>query len=188
MGLLVNKEKIDTGFEFAAGSTKKADGLLIVVDMQQGFSSLSTDLILNDIKRIIPMYSYTFFTKLILTQDSKLATQPRLEKLLDPDEQEFMKNMIPDQVKIIEHKNFSIINNEILEFIKEKKINKVYLAGVSTETTILKAVFDLLDHEIDVFVVKNCINSINGQEMHLDALRLIRNIISDNKFINSDQL
>ena len=76
---------------------------------------------------------------------------------------------------------YSAVNDNLIKFIKEKNIDKIFLCGIDTECCVLKTAFDLFELGYNVYVLKDYCCCTHGKIRHNNALNIIkRNIGKDN--------
>ena len=83
--------------------------------------------------------------------------------------------------KIIDKKGYTAYTQELIDYVNENKIEKIYLCGIDTESCVLKTAFDLFENEHDVYVLKDYCASTLGKERHNNAIEILkRNIGKQN--------
>jgi nicotinamidase-related amidase len=72
--------------------------------------------------------------------------------------------------------------------IREKvNVDRIYIAGVSTDCCVLSTALEAVDDGIEVFIIEDaCAGS--SQEAHVDALKIMKGYYPNLKIINSKDL
>ena len=102
--------------------------------------------------------------------------------------QEHGKSIVIDtkDYKIFEKSIYTAFNNELVNYIKEKNIDTIYLCGIDTEACVFKTALDLFENNYNVKVIKEYCMSHNGQEVHNNALMILEKLIGKQNIINID--
>lgn len=157
--------------------------LLLIIDMQTSFINEHTEHLIKDINVLIDSdkYDYIAFTRFINSKDSIWYTKLNYTGCMTEEDKKLVIN--PKENKIIDKTIYSSLNNELIQYIKENNISKIYLCGIDTECCVLKTAFDLFENEYDVFVLKDYCASMTGAERHNNALNILKRNIGFDKII-----
>ena len=154
--------------------------LLLVIDLQNAFINRKTQNLPRKIEQLIKnkKYNEVAFTKFINNNDSIFVKKLNYNRCLDNDDTKIVINTKSHNVfnKTI----YSAVNDELIKFIKENNIDKIFLCGIDTECCILKTAFDLFELGYNVYVLKDYCGCTHGKIRHNNALNILkRNIGKD---------
>ena len=81
----------------------------------------------------------------------------------------------PRDVVVRSKKRYSVFQPTDLEFVLRQRlgVDTVILAGINTTTCVLCAAFEATNRDFRVIVAADAVDSMDGEEMHRFALRLI---------------
>jgi len=81
----------------------------------------------------------------------------------------------PRDVVVRSKKRYSVFQPTDLEFVLRRRlgVDTVILAGINTTTCVLCAAFEATNRDFRVIVAADAVDSMDGEEMHRFALRLI---------------
>lgn len=81
------------------------------------------------------------------------------------------------RAQIMKRTIYSALTPELADYLKTHAIQKVYVAGISTEVAILKTDADLFEAGFDVRVLSSYVASYNGVGQYQTGLELCRRFI-----------
>ena len=148
--------------------------LLLVIDLQNAFINEHTKNLPNKIKEIIDnkQYDKVVFTRFIKKKDSIYVKKLAWNKCINEEEKKIVINV--GENKIIDKFVYTAINKELINYIKENKIEDIYLCGIDTECCVLKTAFDLFELGYNVYVLKDYCASTLGMERHNNAIEILK--------------
>ncbi len=162
------------------------NNLLLIIDLQKDFINKNTENLPHDIEKLIgnKLFKYVCFTKFINNENSQFHTILNYNGCM----QEHGKSIVIDtkDYKIFEKSIYTAFNNELVNYIKEKNIDTIYLCGIDTEACVFKTALDLFENNYNVKVIKEYCMSHNGQEVHNNALMILEKLIGKQNIINID--
>ena len=157
--------------------------LLLIIDLQNDFINEKTKHIVEKIENLVEQEKYTYivFTRYINSYDNLCYTKLNFEGCLT----ENGKKIAIDSknYKVIDKPMYTSLVPELEEYIKENKIEKIYLCGVDTECCVLKTALDLFDNGYNVYVLKDYCASMEGNQAHNNAIELLERNIGNNYVI-----
>ena len=160
---------------------------IIVIDMQEGFRYPESEVIIpNIIKRLENFSGFKIFTQFFDRKGSLFELQLKWPKFQDQDNQKIMNEFDKIEKKVFRHSSYTAITQELINFSRKEKIEKVFLLGIYTDVSVLKSAMDLFDSGFEVFVVKDCCNSIHQNQknnLHESGLESISHIIGSDHII-----
>jgi nicotinamidase-related amidase len=81
---------------------------------------------------------------------------------------------------------YSCVTPEISALLS--KYDRVYVAGVFTDASVYSTVVDIFDAGTPVTVIKDCVATLHGEQVHTYALRALEHIIDRKNVVYSDEL
>lgn len=93
---------------------------------------------------------------------------------------EVMPDIRDDDYDIFIHpkKRYSPFLHTDLEFVLDQHgVERLYVAGVNTNSCVLCTCFEATNRDYEVAVVEECVNSMDGDELHEWALRNIEHVL-----------
>lgn len=157
--------------------------LLLVIDLQNDFINENSKDVVEKIKELIESKKYenVVFTKFINSYDSKWYKELNYKGCLTKEGQS-----IPIEIfnhKVIKKEIYSSLNKELEEYIKQNKVEEIYLCGIDTECCVLKTALDLFENNYNIYILKDYCACTHGIEKHNNALEIIARCIGKNKII-----
>ena len=151
--------------------------LLLIIDLQKDFINEYTQFLPKKISELIERNDYknVVFTRFI--NDKNNVCYKRL-KYTGCIEESGKKIVIDTQNnEIVDKSTYTALTENIIKYIKNNKIDEIYLCGIDTECCVLKTAFDMFENLYNVYVLKDYCASIHGTEVHNNAIKLLeRNI------------
>jgi len=151
---------------------------LVVVDVQNYFVNEKTRHLPQKIADFIRnnKYDYVLFTRFVNNEDSnhfkhlgweKCRTAPETD--IHPVLQEFV-----GETNVFAKAGYSIFKcSEFAQFLKKKKIQKLFLCGLDIDSCILASAFDGFDLGYEMHILKDLSSSHSGEELQNSALKII---------------
>lgn len=112
--------------------------LLLVIDAQKTFINENTKPYIKKIIRLIESKEYekVAFTKFINSKDSIWYKKLNYKGCMTEEDQSIMIDIKNN--KVFEKTIYSVVNKELIEYIKENNIEQIYLCGFDTDACVLK--------------------------------------------------
>ena len=79
--------------------------------------------------------------------------------------------------KVFEKTIYSVVNKELIEYIKENNIEQIYLCGFDTDACVLKTALDLFENNYEVYVLKDYCMCSAGQKIHNETIENLKRLI-----------
>lgn len=166
--------------------TSENDSCVLIIDMQEGFRSLQSELITSEIINLIDRFKVDYNFLLFKNENNSLfEKQLGWTKFQTDLDQELMKEFKEFDFPKFWHSSYTIFTEEIKNVIKDSNYKKIYLAGVYTDVSIIKAAMDGFDLGLEMFVFEDATNSLHGQNNHESALDSLKHIIGASHVIKS---
>lgn len=167
----------------------KGEELLLVVDMQEGFRSLEMNFIVFSISRLLKSFKgESIFGCYINEKGSFFETKLEWEDFQTEEDQEVVKELEPFVKKKIYHMGYTVLTEELSNYIDEKNVKSIYLCGVYTDVCIIKTAMDLFDKGKNVFVLEDACTSLHGENNHKQAINSLKHIIGSKNVVSVDDV
>ena len=87
-----------------------------------------------------------------------------------------------------EHKTYTVLDENLKEFMDANKITKVFLCGIYTDVCIIKTAMDLFDNNIETFVIKDACNSLHGKKNQDWAIDSLKHILGKKQILLTNEV
>lgn len=153
------------------------NSLLLVIDLQKNFINENTKSVPDNISNLINTnrFDYVVFTKFVNDINSQFYKILGYKGCLNTEDRRIVIDT--NNNKIIEKKIYTALNQELVQFIKEKNIGIIYLCGIDTDACVLKTAIDLFENNYNVKVIEDCSMSHSGIEFHEYAIKMLEKLI-----------
>ena len=84
---------------------------------------------------------------------------------------------------VIDKTQYSAYTPALLNYIKDKQIDQIYLCGLDTDCCVLITAIDLFEHGYDIYVLQDFCASSGGETMHQAGLMIGRRNIGKNRVV-----
>ena len=157
--------------------------LLVVIDVQNDFINKNTKKILEKIEELInsKQYENVVFTKFINNKDSRFYNDLQYKGCLT--EKGIELAIKHNELIVFEKTTYTALTEQLKIYINKNEINNIYLCGFDTEACVLKTALDMFEKEYNVFILKDYCMSGAGQEMHNNAIEIIKRTIGKKRII-----
>ncbi|MEN8907721.1 MAG: isochorismatase family protein [Clostridiales bacterium] len=164
---------------------KEIKKCLFLIDVQYGFISGKTEYVLPRINNLMNRKDFDFIiaSKFINTKNGPYVKYMNWHRLMDEKETKLYEPIEEKADLIIEKNIYTGIGNEVLKFIKNNNIDKIYLAGIDTDCCVLKTAVDFFEFGIRSYVLEYYSASNGGLESHQAALTVLRRLIGEDSII-----
>lgn len=161
---------------------------LFLIDVQYGFVSDETEYVLERIDSLINSgtFDYVIASKFINIENSPYMKFLNWMQLVN-DEETRVYEPVSERADIIIEKNiYTAITQDVIEFLKTNKIEKIFLAGIDTDCCVLKTAVDFFEIGIKSFVLEHYSASNGGKVSHEAALTVLKRLIGEDSIIVGD--
>jgi nicotinamidase-related amidase len=162
---------------------------LIIVDIQVGFINDFTHHIPKRVARLIQRDNYEpiLFTRFINAIDGpyqrfldwhscdsepEINIVPELEPWVKPD-------------RVFSKRGLCGMPDELASYLREERIERVFLVGIDTDMCVLKLAMDFFDMGIEPIVLTDCCASTAGLQAHLAGLAVLSRNIGANRLYDA---
>lgn len=163
------------------------NNLLLIIDLQKDFINENTEDLINKIEKLIDnkLFKYVAFTKFINNKNSQFHKILNYNGCMTENGKSIVINT--NNYRVFEKGIYTALNNELVNYIREKNIDTIYLCGIDSEACILKTALDLFENNYNVKVLREFCMSHNGQEMHNNAIIILEKLIGKQNVITIDE-
>lgn len=158
---------------------------LLIVDVQNGFITDKTKHIPSLVEKLQYDYDIVFITKFINKHNPLFRILLNYNKLKPEDEEDIKLAFKPKQDSIIIDKhNYSCVDDNFLNLLKQNNINKIDVCGIETDVCVTKCAVDLFENEIMPFVLKDyCATNSEMYFANDIALEMLKRYIGEKQII-----
>ena len=165
------------------------NNLLLIIDMQEWFRQEKSEKILPNIMMLKKSFKGKIvFSKFSNNKNSLFEKQLNRFKFQNTNDKKLFFELKSEDNVEIQHNTYTILNNELKEYIKLNNISKVYLAGIYTDVCIIKTAMDLFDENIITYVIEDACNSLHGKSNHDLAIDSLKHILGKKQIISTKHL
>lgn len=163
----------------------KNSDLLIITDMQEGFRRRESMSVIPKLKKTVNKFGgNVVFSIFENKKGSKFEKDLKWKKFQNKNEQQILREFTYLKAKRFKHNGYTILNKSLLDFIKKRHFNTIYLSGIYTDVCIIKTAMDAFDNNMSVKVIGNCCASLHGLNNHKYAIDSLKHIIGKNNVVN----
>lgn len=168
---------------------KNIENLLLIIDMQEGFRYAESEAILPNLLKLRKSFKGKIvFSKFANDRGLLFGKQLNWKKFQrEKDKKLFSELQALNDIEF-EHNGYTVLNEDLIKFIKDNNITKVYLCGIYTDVCIIKTAMDLFDKKIKTFVIEDACNSLHGKDIHDSAIESLRHILSRKQILLTDDV
>jgi len=153
---------------------------LVVIDVQKySINEFTKDIpqkISDYIKENKDKFDFIVFFKFVNNENSPFVKFYNWRNMMNPPETDLSPELekIPHEL-FIKSTRSCLRNDEFKKFLKDNKIEELYLCGFNTEECVMATAFDAFDCGFNVFILKELCASSYGKENHERAIELLKN-------------
>lgn len=157
--------------------------LLLIIDVQRNFINANTEDVLSNIQDLIDSKQFNFiaFTKYKNAVDGLFCRELNYLGCIKEKDQEIMLDT--KNFPIFEKTVYTVFNDDFKKFLKDYKIDKIYLCGIDTDACVFKTALDLFENEYDVYVLEKYCRSHIGKIAHDQAITSMKRLIGEKRVI-----
>lgn len=163
----------------------KQRSALVIMNQQIGFINEATEHLPDRIGELLDTVCFesVFFTQFIHQPHAGgFSALPGWHGFTHDDPE---AGLVPQFIRQAEHRTFTTSGfgfpRSVLSQFCGTPVDTVYLAGVETDSTILKSAFDLFETSYRPIVLADYCASCGGTELHRGALALLRRHIGEDQ-------
>ena len=156
--------------------------LFLIIDMQNGFSNQNTkgiDERILDFLEQIKGRAIVAGTRYVNNENTACYVFEGWKACMEgTEEAEILPTLRGHMERVFDKDKYSCWNDEMKQFIRDNKIDKVYFAGVNT---------GCYNDLVDCSVIEDLCGSTSGIREHEAALIVLRSCITEERVITADQ-
>jgi nicotinamidase-related amidase len=157
------------------------NSLLVVVDMQLGFLNHDSLPVIPAVLRLLGkcegLTVPIVFTKFINRPASPFETLLDWKRVREKPETDLHELFHESAHNLIEKNYYTAFTEEFDNLIQREDCRTLLIAGISTESCVLKTALDAFERGLRPIVVSDACASDHGGQVHLDALELMKIMI-----------
>lgn len=165
--------------------------LFLIIDMQNGFSNQNTQGIderILDFLEQIKGRAIVAGTRYVNNENTACYVFEGWKACMEgTEEAEILPTLRGHMERVFDKDKYSCWNDEMKQFIRDNKIDKVYFAGVNTGCCVLHSAFDFYNDLVDCSVIEDLCGSTSGIREHEAALIVLRSCITEERVVTADQ-
>lgn len=168
------------------------DALLLVVDMQVGFLNEYSSPIVPSVARLVRECDQRslpiVFTKFINRPSSSFESFLDWTSVREKPETDLLREFSDLGDLVVEKYNYSAFTDELDRIVVKKNYRTILIAGLSTESCVLKTAVDAFERGIRPIVVSDACASDQSPAVHLQALDLLTILIGGRQIKTIDRI
>ena len=157
--------------------------LLLVIDFQNAFINDNTKMSLNDIPKLVSLKKYdkVLFTRYINDESNPTYTKLNWKGCISKKDRKICMDTM--EYDAFDKRTYSVFNDELKIYLKENKIENIYLCGIDIECCVLVTALNLFENGYNVYVLKDYVYSMHGEDRKNSALEILKSNIGKNNVI-----
>ena len=158
---------------------------IIIVDVQNGFLNPVTAHIPSVIKNLLDHvpFEHRIFTQFYNPPGSPFEKLLKWTRLRDDHEVAIADLLLAYPTVVFRKTIYTCLNQEFLEYARAHDIQQFYLAGIDTDSCVLKCAVDLFEFGFTPIVLADCCMSHGGINAHEAALSILPRYIGKDQVI-----
>lgn len=162
---------------------------IIIIDVQNGFINPATANIPGKIKALLDAvtFEHRIFTQFFNPPGSPYEKLLHWTRLRSDDEVAIVSELLPYPTIAFRKPIYSCLSPDFLNYTKKHRIREFYLAGIDTDSCVLKSAVDLFEQGFKPMVLADCCMSHGGRAPHDAALTILPRFIGGDQLIKDSQ-
>ena len=159
---------------------------LLVVDVQNGFVSNKTEMVLPRIEQLMKDFqgSLIIATQFINAESSGFRDIMHWGRLKESPEIEVIPFVESLSSAVIRKTTYTACTEEVLSLLRENNIDEVYITGIDTDCCVLASAIGLFEQNIRPVVLEYYCASNGGKKSHEAALTVLERTIGKQQIIH----
>ncbi|AFT92874.1 isochorismatase [Francisella tularensis] len=156
--------------------------LLIMIDIQEGFSSKGVDYIVGKFNKNYSKFEYVCFCTFENKKNSLFERQLKWQDFQNQRDRKLIKKLKTSKnCYFINHHNYTIYNADMKKLINKLTPQQIYLAGIFYDVCVLKAAIDMFDDGVISYIIEDLCTSLHGQDAHKNAFKSLKLALGEDK-------
>ena len=118
--------------------------------------------------------------------DSLFYSQLHWKRFNDAADTDQITEIMPLNLPVYWRSTYSCLTPELVPLVQ--KYSAVYIAGVFTDISVASTAMNLFDMNIPVYVVRDCVATLHGEDVHEVSLKSIEMAIGARNVITADSI
>lgn len=165
--------------------------LFLIIDMQNGFLNRNTEGVDRRILKFLDQIrgkTLVAGTRYVNNENTACYVFEGWKACMEgTEEAEILPALRGSMERVFDKDKYSCWNDEMKQYIREKRIDKVYFAGVNTGCCVLHSAFDFYNDLVDCSVIEDLCGSTSGIREHEAALIVLRSCITEERVVTAEQ-
>lgn len=136
--------------------------LLLVIDLQNEFINSCTKPLVGKIKNLLQIKNFDFVVFTRFVNSTNNPTFARLGWKGCMDEESIKICVDTTNYPVFNKTTYSAYNNELVSFLRQNNIGKIYLCGVDADCCVLVTAMNLFENGYNIYVLKEYTYSTQG--------------------------
>lgn len=152
---------------------------LFVIDVQNGFVSDKTRMVLPKIKQLMSCFDdgIIIATQFINTENSGFTDIMHWERLKTTPEIDLIPFVKEKATYIIRKPTYSACTDDVMQLLLNNTVTEAYLAGIDTDCCVLSTAISLFERNIKPIVLEQYCASNGGDISHQAAITVLERTI-----------
>ncbi|MDV6332283.1 isochorismatase family cysteine hydrolase [Asticcacaulis sp. 201] len=159
--------------------------VLLVIDVQNGFVTPQSEHVVRPLENLQYEFDYVIFTKFYNPDPSPFRKFVGYDRMKQHSAQTDLTLQPRDDAVIISRPLYSGVTEALLVRLKTWGMREVFIAGIATDSSVLKTAIDLFELNIRPWVLQDLCASDKGADFHDAGLKILGNMIGPQHIINS---
>lgn len=164
--------------------------LLLIVDVQNGFINKHSRHVVKPLAAMAASgrFELIALSRFINTPESPISRQLDWYAMYSGREVEIVDELRDLEGMVFDKSVYSVVSPEFLQFVADRDVDTVYIAGIDTDACVLKSALDIFEAGLRTRVMEDLCASSDGRSYHECALSILRRNIGSSSVINSDSI
>jgi nicotinamidase-related amidase len=158
---------------------------LLIIDVQKGFITESTDHIPAIVEALAAQYATVFATRFINPRGSAYRRLIHWERFTPGSEDTQLAFIPPAGTAVIEKFSYSCIDAGFRARLEMMDATEVHLCGIATDNCVLKCAVDLFEAGYRPVVLAAACASHAGKDYHDWGLKILRRLIGSEQVLDN---
>lgn len=152
---------------------------LFIIDVQNGFVSEKTEMILPRMEQLINVFDggLIIATQFVNVDNSGFTDIMHWKRLKTSPEIDLIPFVGEKATNVVRKTTYSACTEEVMTLLREHEVSQAYVVGIDTDCCVLTTAIDLFEHNIRPVVLEHYCASNGGEKSHDAALMVLERTI-----------